>query len=232
MAKNLAVNHLPLEALPAVQTWTANCKLQTWPQGRGHVTFCGLRFAVSHEKPNVKGLYSQILQEVPYYSGIHLFVSRDWKVEKVYENISFEEWPATVNSVLAFRNPQTFKPFTRSLLDLLVLPLFFSGTTYKWEVFLVNALFRLWGVSNWGTVLQWLRNAWVPSSSFNVRLITYGPWEVSFIYQIQQNWRTWPCNHTLLFNWIPCVSIYTVVYAIISLDDSRGKSIWRHSRLN
>ena len=32
-----------------------NCKLQTWPQGRGHVTFCGLRFAVSHEKPDAKG---------------------------------------------------------------------------------------------------------------------------------------------------------------------------------
>ena len=26
VAKNLAVNHLPLEALPAVQTWTAICK--------------------------------------------------------------------------------------------------------------------------------------------------------------------------------------------------------------
>ena len=62
----------------------------------------------------------QILQEVPHYSGIHLFVSRNWKVEKVYEKIPFEEWPATANSVLAFCNPQTFKPFTRSLLDLLV----------------------------------------------------------------------------------------------------------------
>ena len=34
-----------------------NCKLQTWPQGRGHVTFCGLRFAVSHEKPDAEGPY-------------------------------------------------------------------------------------------------------------------------------------------------------------------------------
>ena len=74
-----------------------------------HFAVCGLRFAVSHEKPDVKGLYSQILQEVPYYSGIHLFFSRDWKVEKVYENVSFEEGPATANSVLAFSNPQTFK---------------------------------------------------------------------------------------------------------------------------
>ena len=30
-----------------------SCKLQTWPQGRGHVT---LRFAVFHEKPDAKGL--------------------------------------------------------------------------------------------------------------------------------------------------------------------------------
>ena len=44
VAKNLAVNHSPLEALPAVQTWT----LQTWPQGRGHVTFCGLRFPMKN----------------------------------------------------------------------------------------------------------------------------------------------------------------------------------------
>ena len=34
-----------------------NCKLQTCPQGRGHVTFCGLPFAVSHEKPDAKGPY-------------------------------------------------------------------------------------------------------------------------------------------------------------------------------
>ena len=46
VAKNLAVNHLSLEALPAVQTL---------PQGRGHVTFCGLPFAVSHEKRDAKG---------------------------------------------------------------------------------------------------------------------------------------------------------------------------------
>ena len=52
VAKNLALNHLPLEALPAVQTWTANCK-----RHRKAVTFCGLRLAVSHEKPDPKGLY-------------------------------------------------------------------------------------------------------------------------------------------------------------------------------
>ena len=49
-AKNLAVNHLPLEALLAG-------KLQTRPQDRGHVTSSGLPFAVNHEKPDAKGLY-------------------------------------------------------------------------------------------------------------------------------------------------------------------------------
>ena len=32
-----------------------NCKLQTLPQGRGHLTFYGLRFEVSHEKRDAKG---------------------------------------------------------------------------------------------------------------------------------------------------------------------------------
>ena len=52
VANNLAVSHLPLKALPSVQTF----KLQTRPQDRGHVTYCGLRFAVFHEKPDAKGL--------------------------------------------------------------------------------------------------------------------------------------------------------------------------------
>ena len=37
--KNLAVNHLPLEALPAVQTCHVTC---------GHVTFCGLPFPMKN----------------------------------------------------------------------------------------------------------------------------------------------------------------------------------------
>ena len=37
VANNLAVSHLPVKALPTVQTF----KLQTRPQDRGHVTFCG-----------------------------------------------------------------------------------------------------------------------------------------------------------------------------------------------
>ena len=53
MAKNIAVNHLLLEALPAVQTWTANCKrdrkaLVTW------------QFVVCLENHDAKGLYCVI----------------------------------------------------------------------------------------------------------------------------------------------------------------------------
>jgi len=49
VAKNLAVNHFPLDAPPAVQTWTTNCWNAT--QDRGHLTYSGLLFAFFHEKP-------------------------------------------------------------------------------------------------------------------------------------------------------------------------------------
>ena len=45
VAKNLAVSHLTLEALPAVQTWTANCKGDCKTMGTGHYVVCGLRFS-------------------------------------------------------------------------------------------------------------------------------------------------------------------------------------------
>ena len=44
VAKNLAVNHLPLEALPAVQTWTANCKRDRKAVVTWHFAVCGLPF--------------------------------------------------------------------------------------------------------------------------------------------------------------------------------------------
>jgi len=44
MAKNLAVNHLPLAALPAVQTWTANCKRDRKTVVTWHPQVCRLRF--------------------------------------------------------------------------------------------------------------------------------------------------------------------------------------------
>ena len=48
VAKNLAVSHLTLEALPAVQTWTANCKSDRKTVVTGHFVVCGLRFSTKN----------------------------------------------------------------------------------------------------------------------------------------------------------------------------------------
>ena len=57
-----------------------------------------------------------------------------WK--NYYENIPFEDRPATANSALVVCNLQTF-PAIHKILPFLLLP--------PWEVFLVNALSLLWG---------------------------------------------------------------------------------------
>ena len=56
-------------------------------------------------------------------------------MEKVCENITFEEWPATANSVLAFCNPQDITSYSQDP--------YHSSEYYinPWEVFLVNSLF-------------------------------------------------------------------------------------------
>ena len=48
VAKNLDVSHLTLEALPAVQTWTANCKSDRKTLVTGHFVVCGLRFSTKN----------------------------------------------------------------------------------------------------------------------------------------------------------------------------------------
>ena len=58
VAKNLDVSHLTLEALPAVQTWTANCKSDRKNRGRG--TFCGLWFAVCGLRFSTKNLMLKV----------------------------------------------------------------------------------------------------------------------------------------------------------------------------
>ena len=35
-----------------------NCKLQTWPQGCGHVTFCGLRFSMKNLMRKVSNMFA------------------------------------------------------------------------------------------------------------------------------------------------------------------------------
>ena len=37
-----------------------NCKRQTRPQDRGHMTFSGLRFVFFREKPDANGLYYDV----------------------------------------------------------------------------------------------------------------------------------------------------------------------------
>ena len=54
VTKNLAVNHFPLDAPPAVQTWTLNCWNAT--QDCSLLTFSGLLFVVFHEKPYRKSI--------------------------------------------------------------------------------------------------------------------------------------------------------------------------------
>ena len=48
MVKNLAVNHLPLEALPAVQTWAANCKRDRKAVVTWRFAVCGLQFPMKN----------------------------------------------------------------------------------------------------------------------------------------------------------------------------------------
>ena len=47
-AKNLAVNHLPLKALPAVQTWTANCNRNRKAMVTWYFAVCGLPFPMKN----------------------------------------------------------------------------------------------------------------------------------------------------------------------------------------
>ena len=53
VAKNLAVSHLPPEALPAVQTWTANCKRDRKTVVTWHFVVCSLRFSMKNLKLKV-----------------------------------------------------------------------------------------------------------------------------------------------------------------------------------
>ena len=53
MAQNLAVNHLPLEALPAVQTWTANCKRDRKTVVTWHPQVCRLPLTMKNLMLNV-----------------------------------------------------------------------------------------------------------------------------------------------------------------------------------
>ena len=60
VAKNLAVNHLSLETLPAVQTWTANVTAKPW--SRDILRFAGLQFSMKNLMLKVSILILQNLK--------------------------------------------------------------------------------------------------------------------------------------------------------------------------
>ena len=58
MAKNLAINHLLLEALPAVQTWTPNCKRDCKTVVTWHSQVYGLQFPMKNLMLKVSIMYN------------------------------------------------------------------------------------------------------------------------------------------------------------------------------
>ena len=62
VAKNFAVNHLPLEALPAVQRWTANCKRDRKAVVTWNFAVCGLQFPVKNVMLKLPGPYTASFQ--------------------------------------------------------------------------------------------------------------------------------------------------------------------------
>ena len=86
----------------------------------------------------------KILQEISYHTGILLFLSRNSKVEKYYENIPFEERPATANSALAVCNPRTFPAIHKILTILLTTPV---GSVSCESSFSVLRRLKLWNRS-------------------------------------------------------------------------------------
>ena len=68
--------------------------LQTWPQGRGHVTFWGLRFPVSHEKPDAKGPYCSWSNRLL----VLIFIATNNNIRK------YVIWPPTLSSSVSYFN--------------------------------------------------------------------------------------------------------------------------------
>ena len=94
--------------------------------------------------------HSQILQEISYYAGILLFLSRN---SKVHGKSTVKTFPLKSSLQMQiqpylFATLGHFQTFARSLPFFLLPP---------WEVFLVNAHFLLCSASSCGTGLQWMR---------------------------------------------------------------------------
>ena len=61
--KNLAVSHLPRDALPAVQTCTANCKRDRKTVVTWHCQVCGLQFSMKNLILKVSNIYEVTCRE-------------------------------------------------------------------------------------------------------------------------------------------------------------------------
>ena len=104
MVKNLAVNHLPLEAPPAVQTWTANCKRDRKAVVTWHFAVCGLPFPTKNPIIKVHNIllgFSNIpgfnLWKLSRLSGVFLpfvghFFKRAREPEGKLRHVVYEVW--------------------------------------------------------------------------------------------------------------------------------------------
>ena len=88
VAKNLAVSHLTLEALPAVQTWTANCKSHRTAVVTGHFVVCGLRFSTKNlmlKVSNVEETGTSKLRKSNSFNNKKSFAQQDGRDANTHE---------------------------------------------------------------------------------------------------------------------------------------------------
>ena len=81
----------------------ANCKLQTRPQDRGHVTF---RFAFFHEKPDAKGLFKcfhRIVKRGAWYVRIPMTVT-NWEMFFSIMYLDINQCRLYISSALYWNN--------------------------------------------------------------------------------------------------------------------------------
>ena len=88
VAKTLAVSHLTLEALPAVQTWIANCKSDRKTVVTRHFVVCGLRFSTRNlmlKVSNVEETGTSKLRKSNSFNNKKSFAQRDGRDANTHE---------------------------------------------------------------------------------------------------------------------------------------------------
>ena len=107
VAKNLAINQWPLEAFPAVQTWTTNCKRDRKAVVTWHFAVCGWQFPMKNRMLKVPTvpLYSErvylIITEHVCVTVAPLTVELDLYVES-FANIAEANMVSHVISILGY----------------------------------------------------------------------------------------------------------------------------------